>query len=142
MKIGMSIAMLLGMVAMSGCAEFGSPIPGADLFTKGNSTTVTLEGKGSVKDAVNLFRKVARADGGFIRAQNDDSASALFSDDKLTLQMTAEKTDKDATRVIIQSNSETTVARTFELGDRMLDLPLKVAGDMQGFVIVNKKRAR
>lgn len=55
--------------------------------------------------------------------------------------MTAEKTDKAATRVVIQSNSETNVARIYESGDRMLDVPLKVAGDMQGFVIVNKKRA-
>lgn len=142
MKLGQSLVMLLSMVALSGCAEFGSPIPGADLFTKGNSTTVTLEGKGSVKEAVDLFRKVARADGGFIRAQNEDSAMALFSDDKLTLQMTAEKTDKNAIRVVIQSNSETTVSRMMELGDRMLDVPLKVAGDMQGFVVVSKKRAR
>lgn len=67
---------------------------------------------------------------------------ALFSDDKLTLQMTAEKTDKNAIRVVIQSNSETTVSRMMELGDRMLDVPLKVAGDMQGFVVVSKKRAR
>lgn len=142
MKLCQSLVMLLSMVALSGCAEFGSPIPGADLFTKGNSTTVTLEGKGSVKEAVDLFRKVARADGGFIRAQNEDSAMALFSDDKLTLQMTAEKTDKNAIRVVIQSNSETTVSRMMELGDRMLDVPLKVAGDMQGFVVVSKKRAR
>lgn len=142
MKKSLLILALLGSVSLSGCAEFGSSVPGADLFTKGNSTTITLEGKGSVKEAVNLFRKVARADGGFIRSQNEDSATALFSDDKLTLQMTAEKTDKNATRVVIQSNSETTVARTFELGDRMLDLPLKVASDMHGFVIVDKKRAR
>ena len=142
MKKGLMLSVVLAVVALSGCAEFGSPIPGADLFTKGNSTTVTLEGKGSVKDAVDLFRKVARADGGFMRSQNEDSATALFSDDKLTLQMTADKTDKNATRVIIQSNSETNVARTFELGDRMLDVPMKVAGEMHGFVIVDKKRAR
>lgn len=142
MKKGFVSLALLAIVSLSGCAEFGSNIPGADLFTKGNSTTVTLEGKGSVKESVDLFRKAVRADGGFIRSQNEDSATALFSDDKLTLQMSSEKTDKNVTRVVIQSNSETQVARIYEIGDRMLDVPMKVAGDMRGFTIVSKKRAR
>jgi hypothetical protein len=43
-------------------------------------------------------------------------------------------------RMVIQSASETTVARMMEPSDYMYDIPLKVAGEMTGFNIVSKVR--
>lgn len=142
MKKMLTVACVVCSLSFAGCAEMGTNVPMGDLFTKGNPVTVTLEGKGSVQNAVDLFRKVARADGGFVNSSDTDSAVVTFAGDQLDLQMTADKTDNGITRVVIQSESKTPVARTFEVGDRMLDVPLKVANDMHGFVIVSKKRSQ
>lgn len=142
MKKMLAVACIIYSLSLAGCAEMGTNVPMGDLFTKGNPVTVTMEGKGSVKNAVDLFRKVARADGGFVNSVGADSAVATFAVDQLDLQMMADKTDNGVIRVVIQSESKTPVARTFEVGDRMLDVPLKVANDMHGFVIVSKKRSQ
>jgi len=140
MKKCVLVVALLGVVSLSGCMAIPL-VAGANMFQKGGTMTVTLEGKPSSKVAVEDFKKAVRADGGFVNTSTADQATASFKDVLVDLQMSAERTDQGLTRVIIQSSSGTNVARSYEVKDNIGDVPVKIAGEMAGFTIVDQKRA-
>lgn len=134
------LAALMASAALSGCMAI--PLIGiANGMDKGGTHTVTLEGRSSNQAAIDSFKKAVRTEGGFVTSSNSDATTATFKDVAIDLQMSVEPAEqRGSVRVIIQSSSAGNVARAYEFKDNVGDLPLKVAADMTGFSVVDKKR--